>query len=75
MVTVVAILCHLLVGITDPVCHEVIVVKREMSIMECKVHSQMNVANWKASSIYHSDQWTVANIGCMPGSYQMKDAI
>lgn len=73
-ITVVAVMCHALAGITSPVCHEEIVVKDDMPMQACMV-SQAAIADWKASTIYRGDQWHVAVIRCIPGNYEPRDAI
>lgn len=75
MITVMVLMCHLLAGLTEPVCHEVVVARLEMSKMACQVSAQAGVAQWKATSLYRGDNWIVREIGCMPGDYQAKDAI
>lgn len=75
MIAVVVMMCHLLSPIPDPVCHEVIVVRAEMSMMECQVGSQIAVADWKSTSVYKGEQWEISKILCASGDYQPKDAI
>lgn len=71
-ITVVAILCHGLTGITAPVCREEIVIKDEMSMQAC-MNAQPALAQWKASSIYQSDSWWISRIKCVPGDYVVRD--
>lgn len=73
-ITVVALLCHALPGVSDPVCREEIVVKRDMSMHAC-IFSQAAIAEWKELSQFRGPQWTVMRIRCAPGDYVMKDAI
>lgn len=69
-ITLVVSLCHALAGI-PAVCHEEIVTKID-SIQACML-SQPALAEWKAHSIYASEQWTIGRIKCVPGSYTVKD--
>jgi hypothetical protein len=71
-ITVVAILCHGLAGITAPVCREEIVIKDDMPMHACML-SQASLAQWQASSIYNSDAWWISRIKCVPGDYVVKD--
>jgi hypothetical protein len=76
MMTVVALLCHMLADIAAPICHEVIVTRQEMTMQRCESGMQIGIANWKGQSIYKGDQWTVAEVQCIPGDdYQPRDAI
>jgi hypothetical protein len=76
IMTVVALLCHFTFPITEPVCHEVIVTRQEMTMQRCMMGSQIGIANWKQQSIYSGEQWTVEDVQCIPGdSYQPKDMI
>ena len=72
-VTVVAVLCHALAGISQPVCREEIVVKGDMPMQTC-IMSQAAIADWKNKSIFRGDQWSVQRIKCAPGDYVLKDA-
>ena len=65
-ITVVVVMCHMLAGVPQPVCHEAIVVKGDMSMRVC-ILSQPALADWKARSIYRSDEWTISRIKCIPG--------
>ena len=73
-ITVVALICHTLASIPQPVCREEIVVKDEMPMQACML-SQPAIADWKRRSIFSGDQWTVARIKCVPGDYVVKGAI
>jgi hypothetical protein len=76
MMTVVAMLCQVIASLADPVCHEVIVTRQEMTMQRCMSGMQIGIADWKGKSIYKSDKWTVEDVQCVPGdSYQPKDAI
>lgn len=75
MITVVALMCHMLGAIPEPVCFETVVAKVEMGMMECQVGAQVAVADWKANSIYAGEQWSVQRIICAPKNYIIKDAI
>jgi hypothetical protein len=75
IVTVVAVLCHSLSGIPAPVCREEIVISDDMPMQAC-ILSQPALADWKARSIYRSDEWTIQRIKCVLGSdYVVKDRI
>lgn len=73
-ITVVALMCHSLAGITTPVCREEIVIKQDMPMQACEM-SQAAVADWKEKSIYRGEQWSIGRIRCIPGDYVPKDAI
>jgi hypothetical protein len=73
-ITVVALMCHTLASIPQPVCREEIVVKDEMPMQACML-SQPAIADWKRRSIFGGDQWTVSRIKCVPGDYVVKGAI
>ncbi len=73
-ITVVALLCHIIAPIPDPVCREEIVTKDDMPMQAC-IMSQAAVADWKNRSIFRGDQWMVERIKCVPGDYLPKDAI
>jgi len=73
-ISVVAMVCHMLAPISDPVCHEQVIIQDDMSMQECML-SQEAIADWKEKSIYHGDQWVIARIRCIPGDYMPKDAI
>lgn len=75
LTTVVALMCHMLADIPQPVCREEIVTRAELSLMECQMASQIAVADWKEKSIYRGEAWHVAKITCKPGDYQPKEAI
>ena len=76
LITIVASLCHSLAGIPAdiPVCHEEIVAQQVMPMQACMM-GQPEIADWKEKSIYRGDQWTISRIRCIPGEYQVKDAI
>jgi hypothetical protein len=73
-ITVVALMCHTLAIIPQPVCREEIVVKDEMP-MQARTLSQATLADWKAHSIYAGEQWAIGRIKCVPGDYVIKGAI
>lgn len=73
-ITVVAVLCHSLGVISQPVCREEIVVEGDMPMSSCLI-SQPALADWKMHSIFRGDQWTIARYKCVPGEYVIKDAI
>jgi hypothetical protein len=73
-ITIVAVMCHTLGTIAQPVCHEEIVVQDDMSMQACMI-AQPALADWKSKSIFRGDQWVIARIKCMPGAYSPKDAI
>jgi hypothetical protein len=72
-ITIVAVMCHALAGISAPVCREEIVVKDDMAMMACTL-SQPALAQWKSMSIYRSDSWWINRIKCVPGDYVIKNA-
>jgi hypothetical protein len=72
-ITVVALLCHTLPGISVPVCREEIVVKEDMPMHAC-IFSQPALAEWKERSIYRGPEWTVQGFRCASGDYVLKDA-
>jgi hypothetical protein len=53
-ISVVAVMCHSLAAISQPVCREEIVVKDDMPMQMC-ILSQAAIANWKVRSIFRSD--------------------
>lgn len=75
MITVAVIICHMLAGISDPVCHEEIVAHAEKTIADCQMESQLVVADWKENSKFKGDEWAIKKIGCFHGYYQPKDSI
>lgn len=72
--SVVVMLCHSLLNISAPICHEEIVVKQMMSAEQCSM-SQPAIAEWKNQSIFKSDEWSVLGFKCSPGNYIIKDNI
>ena len=50
-ITVVAVMCHALGAISQPVCREEIVVKDDMPMQACFL-SQPALAEWKEHSIF-----------------------
>ena len=60
-ITVVAIMCHALGAISQPVCREEIVVKDDMPMQACFL-SQPALAEWKEHSIFRGEQWTISGI-------------
>lgn len=72
--TVVAVMCHALASISQPVCREEIVIEDDMPMQACFL-SQAALADWKSRSIFKSDDWTIARIKCVPGDYVIKDSI
>lgn len=73
-ITVVALVCHMIAPIPEPVCREEIVVKADMPMQACFL-SQPAIADWKERSIFRGPQWTIGRIKCVPGDYEPKDAI
>jgi hypothetical protein len=71
-ITVVAVMCHALGAIPQPVCREEIVVKDDMPMQACFL-SQPALAEWKEHSIFRGEQWTIGRIKCVPGDYAPKD--
>jgi hypothetical protein len=43
--------------------------------MQMCILSQAALADWKVRSIFRSEEWKIARIKCVPGDYQLKDAI
>jgi hypothetical protein len=70
-ITVVALMCHTLASIPQPVCREEIVVKDEMPMQAC-ILSQAALADWKAHSIFAGEQWAIGRIKCVPGDYVIR---
>jgi hypothetical protein len=65
-ISVVAVICHSLAAISQPVCREEIVVKDDMPIQMC-ILSQAALANWKVRSIFRIFfEWKIARIKCVP---------
>lgn len=73
-ITVVALMCHTLGAISQPVCCEEIVIKDDMPMQACFL-SQPALVEWKEKSIYRGGQWTIGRIKCVPGDYILKGAI
>jgi hypothetical protein len=74
--TLVAVLCHSLAGIPEPVCHEALVYKDDDGGMQFCEFSQAIVAQWKEHHPrYASEEWSVNRIKCVFGNYELKDAI
>jgi hypothetical protein len=73
-ITVVALLCHSLAGISGPVCHEEVVVKNEMPMQLCAL-AQPLIADWKEKSRFSGEQWNVVGFHCEDGDYVPRDAI
>jgi hypothetical protein len=73
-ITVVALMCHTLASIPQPVCREEIVVKDEMPTQACML-SQAALADWKEHSIYADEQWAIGRVKCVPGDYVIEGAI
>ena len=71
-ITVVAVICHDLGTISQPVCREEIVVKQDMAMQACFL-SQPALSEWKEHSIFRGEQWTIGRIKCVPGDYAPKD--
>jgi hypothetical protein len=71
-ITVVAVMCHALGAISQPVCREEIVVKDDMPMQACFL-SQPALAEWKEHSIFRGEQWKIGRIKCVPGDYAPKD--
>src|ERR1700691_5663422 len=71
-ITVVAVMCHALGAISQPVCREEIVVKDDMPMQAC-ILAQPALAEWKEHSMFRGEQWTVGGIKCVPGDYAPKD--
>jgi hypothetical protein len=75
VITVVVMMCHILGAISQPICHEVIATKQEMSMQQCQM-SQVSIIKWKMQdAIYQDEEWHIGGFKCMPGDYQPQDAI
>lgn len=73
-ITIVLTLCHMLPNIpAAPVCREEVITQTD-TMASCLI-GQDAIADWKAHSIYRSDAWSIARIKCVPGDYQVRDAI
>lgn len=72
--TLVVIICHMIAGISDPVCHEEIVAKGDMTLFVC-MQSQPMIAEWKATSKFKDEEWLVISYRCISGNYVVRDAI
>lgn len=73
-ITVVAMLCHTVAALPQPVCHEEIVAKDDMPMAICQL-SQPAIADWKEKSRFSSEQWDIIGFKCIPGDYVPRDAI
>lgn len=72
-ITIVVLMCHLIPALPNaPVCREEIVARTD-TMAACM--SQVALADWKARSVYASEAWTIARVKCVPGEYQVRDAI
>lgn len=76
-VTVVAVMCHMLAGVPEPVCQEEIVtdssMSQELNFFECMSRGQAPLAKWKDEHpIYRSDAWKIQRYKCVPGHYEIK---
>jgi hypothetical protein len=66
-VTVIATLCHTLLG-QPPVCHDEVIMERDMGIgIGCLVAEAEVIVEWKSHSIYAGENWTVLRPRCAPG--------
>jgi hypothetical protein len=76
-ITIVAVLCHLVTVHTgaDPldVCHEEIVHVGD-SMQECMMFPA-SLAQWKDAGRFRDDEWRIAKVRCIPGTYEKRDAI
>lgn len=90
IVTVVAVMCHLMVAKptlapdTDCTAEEAKVeeivtdstMDEHVDFMSCMIHGQLGVADWKSKHpIYFKPDWRVARIKCEPGRYIVKNAV
>jgi hypothetical protein len=73
--SVVALMCHSIAGISQPVCREEIVVRQDLPMQACGFLAQQIIADWKERTIYRGEQWTVQGYKCAAGDYVPKDAI
>lgn len=72
--TLVVMMCQTISPIPAPLCHEVIVAKLEIPLAICLEAPPVDMLiDWKQSSIYSDDKWSVKDIGCFPDSFYIKD--
>ena len=72
-VTLVAVLCHVLNGVSG-ICVEEIVTDSSLSditFQQCMIHGQLGVVDWmREHPIYHAN-WTLERYKCAPGHYEL----
>ncbi len=83
LITLVAVLCHSVSGIPEPVCVEEIVTDNDMSgitWMSCQVSAQEGISKWMsenpkyAASIeapHAEGSWHLSKWKCVPGQYSI----
>jgi hypothetical protein len=74
--SIIALLCHTLQGIPEPVCHEALVVTTEDGGPQLCAFAQAPVAQWKEHHPrYSAPEWTITGYKCAFGTYVPKDAL
>lgn len=74
--SVVMTVCQMLSPIPEPLCHEVIVARSNMSVEICVQNAErvvMSPANPFLTE-YSDAKWTITKIGCADGKYELRDA-
>jgi hypothetical protein len=68
MLTIIAVLCHLVTvdGNSFQACHEEVAFS-DLPMSACPL-AQIGLAQWKANGPYSSDEWRVAGFKCAFGS-------
>jgi hypothetical protein len=76
-VSVVVLMCRLIAGIVEPVCHEAVAAEGiDANSGKAVCNSGMAaLAEWKMHSIYASDKWYIGKVYCKPGAPIVRDAI
>jgi len=71
-ITLVAVLCHTLAGMPEPVCVEEIVTDSAMdgrlTWVSCQIDAQAGIAAWLSDNPEYRN-WTLARWKCVPGHY------
>lgn len=73
-ISVVVTICHMLSGISAPVCREELAYQADMPMQACML-AQPAIADWKSKSIFAGDQWHIGKIRCIPGNYVPRNQI
>jgi len=74
-ITVVALMCHTLASIPQPVCREEIVVKDEMPMQACMLSQGRARRTGRSILSMPTSNGRSAAIKCVPGDYVIKGAI